>query len=209
MPVRFTPDLIPRYDATFLRYINENFQKLKQALGQVGVETISSSAPGSPYAGQTYIDVSAGISYIYTGSAWIPYSHWGAGYTYTPSWTQTGAVAKTVSPVTEWFREGKKISGSIYMTATGGATVANSAQNVTTPYTAAVAGYQEVGVGHFFDASAGLNYPFTVALATTGTFQFITTGAPSNVLLGQTGSDNNAAVAVGDAITFNFEYRSA
>jgi hypothetical protein len=206
VPVRFTPDLIPRYDSTFLRYINENFQKLKQALLQVPVETISTVAPGSPYAGQTYTNTVLGITYVYNGSVWVPFKHWGPGTTFTPTWTQGGAITKTTNAITQYFQEGKTVWGSVYMSATGGAGVANTAQTVGLPVAANAAGFQEVGSGHFFDASAGLNYPFLVVLASTTTFQFITTGAPSGVLLGQTGSDNNAAVVNTDGIFFNFRY---
>lgn len=209
MPVKFTPDLIPRYDSTFLRYVNENFQKLKQALGAVAIETISTTAPSSPYEGQMYTNTTLGITYIYDGSAWIPFKHWGPGTAWTPTWTQGGAVTKTVNAVTQYFQEGKTVWGYVYMLATGGAGVANTAQSISVPITAAAGGFQEVGSGHFYDASAGLNYPFLVALANTTTFQGITTGAPSGVLLGQTGSDNNAAVVNTDGIFFNFRYSTA
>lgn len=206
MPIKFTPNLIPRFDSTFLNYINQNFIRLQTALDRAAVETISTTAPTDPYTGQMYTDTALGITYIYSGSAWVPFKHWGAGTAYTPSWTQGGVITKTVNAITQYFQEGKNVWGSVYMLATGGAGAANTAQTVGTPVTAAAAVFQEVGSGHFYDASAGLNYPFLVVMASTTTFQFITTGAPSGVLLGQTGSDNNAAVVNTDGIFFNFRY---
>ena len=92
MPVKFTPDLIPRFDQTFLGYINTNMQRLKQSLEKVAVETISTTAPASPYTGQRYINTTLGIDYVYNGTSWIPVSHWGPYIAYTPVLGGTGGT---------------------------------------------------------------------------------------------------------------------
>ena len=70
MPVSFTPDNIPRFDSTFLNYVNQNFQRLKQALNSVPKETVSTTAPSSPYVGQTYYNATTQTTFRWNGSAW-------------------------------------------------------------------------------------------------------------------------------------------
>lgn len=77
MPVSFTPDNIPRYEAQFLNYVNQNFQRLKNALAAVPKETISSTAPSNPYTGETYYDSTTQTVYRYNGTAWKEESYMG------------------------------------------------------------------------------------------------------------------------------------
>lgn len=77
MPVSFTPDNIPRYDSGFLSYVNQNFQRLKQALNTVAKETISTSAPASPYIGQTYYNSTTQTTYRWNGTSWAEESFMG------------------------------------------------------------------------------------------------------------------------------------
>jgi len=77
VPVSFTPDNIPRYDSGFLSYVNQNFQRLKQALNTVAKETISTSAPASPYIGQTYYNSTTQTTYRWNGTSWAEESFMG------------------------------------------------------------------------------------------------------------------------------------
>lgn len=207
MPVSFTPDLIPRRDETFLRYININMQRLKQSLLGVPRETISTTAPGSPYIGQTYTNPTLGIDYVWNGTIWVPVNHWGPGTLHTPVWTQSGTISKTVV-YSNWFKEGRKISGSMHLQATSGGT-SNVIQTVTAPEAASVASSRAVGSGYFNDNSLGVNTGLIVYLSTTTTFAFVTVDASYAGSLGTATSGNPNAVASPDAITFTYEYESA
>jgi len=77
VPVSFTPDNIPRYDSGFLSYVNQNFQRLKQSLATVAKETISTSAPASPYIGQTYYNSTTQTTYRWNGTSWAEESFMG------------------------------------------------------------------------------------------------------------------------------------
>lgn len=71
MPVSFTPDLIPRFDATFLNYINVNMQRLKQSLQNVPKEHIGTAFPTAPYIGQQHFDTINSIWWTYISTGWI------------------------------------------------------------------------------------------------------------------------------------------
>lgn len=201
MPISFTPDNIPRYESGLLSYINENFQRLKNILAKAGVESFSQ--PANPYLGQRYTDMTLGIDYIWDGTVWIPTSHWGPGIDFTPTWTQSATISKTLN-YSRYFLEGKKARGSVYMTASSGGTAAN-AQLVTLPFTAVY--NTVVGSGYFQDGSnlTGL-VPY---LNSTTQLAFVTVDASYTTVLGQTSSGNPAGVTSGDVLSFDFELELA
>lgn len=207
MPVSFTPDLVPRFDATFLSYINTNMQRLKQALSGVAKETISTTAPSSPYTGQRYTNTSLGIDYIYNGTAWVPVSHWGAGTLHTPVWGQPGALTKTTD-YSNYFKEGRKITGGMKLTC-GQIGNANTEQTVTVPVAPSFAGNRAVGNGNYYDVSLNVNIPLTVYLASSTLFKFIVSSTNQLASFGAAGSGHAEATAVNDVISFEYKYESA
>ena len=207
MPVKFTPDNIPRYENTFLSYLNENFIRLKNALTSVAVETISTSAPATPYIGQRYTNPSLGIDYVWDGVEWVVTTHWGAPFTFTHVWTQTNTITHTVT-LNKYYVVGQYVYGQCYLNATS-AGVANIPQTVTKPIASATNSNQAVGAGWFFDQSLSVNTDFVVYISSDGKFYFITTDISSGFNLGETGSGNPNAVASGDYINFFYSYERA
>lgn len=207
MPISFTPDLIPRFDKTFLNYVNTNMQRLKQSLQHVALETISTVAPLTPYTGQRYTNPTAGIDYIWNGTAWIPTSHWGAFTTYDPVWTQTATITYTKT-YCGFTKEGFQVAGSMHLIATSSGTGANIVQAVSTPFTATVASNRSIGSGFFYDASLNVRTGLDVILNTTTSFKFVTVDASYVDVLGGPASGNPNQVVSTDVLSFNYRFES-
>ncbi len=127
--------------------------------------------------------------------------------TYSPVWTQNGAVTySTVTIDTRYTRDGVYAEGDILLVCTASAAVGNNIMQITTPVAPISSVGQCVGSGYWYGAAPNLRYPFYVVLI-GGVFQFIDVNPGIGVLMGQTGSARNAAVAVGDSINFNYRYR--
>lgn len=145
---------------------------------------------------------------VYSGSAWstIGPVH-GALATWTPSVTQSGSVAVTVTLAT-YMRIGRLVFVSVYLSVTGTGTGANTVTIGNLPFTGRPA-QASIGTGRIEDSSASLVYHGVLTMNSTTTFAlFNTSGAfAPNAFLG--GSGFTAALASGDVITFSGWYEAA
>lgn len=129
--------------------------------------------------------------------------------TYSPTWTQNGAITYSTTIInTRYTRDGSYVQGDILLSCTASAAVGNNVVQVTTPVVPSSSAGQCVGSGYWYAAGPNLRYPFQVVLV-GGNFQFIDVNPGVGVLIGQTGSARNAAVAIGDSFNFNYRYRVA
>lgn len=210
MPVSFTPDNIPRFEDKFLSYLNENMQRLKNALAKVAVETISSTPPTGPYEGQEYTDTATNIKYVWDGTNWVAAYHYGAWPVLTPGIIQSVSVPYTGANI-RYIKEGRTIHYKGQCSLTGSGT-ANNPIRVGLPASAAVAGYQCIGAGYLYYAALNVNIPLIALQATTATMCFITAESTSNGELGLTGAGpagGNTTLNSGSFLTWNVSYESA
>lgn len=125
--------------------------------------------------------------------------------TYTPTWTQSVAITKTVGQA-RYTKVGRKVSAHVQMTATGAGVANNAVVGGLPPYAAAsAAGFGVVGAGYFYDASVNTVYAVSVLLGATGV-QFRTGTSTGD--LGATGGVFTAAIAAGDILTYFVEYEA-
>lgn len=124
---------------------------------------------------------------------------------YTPTLTQSGAVAKTVT-YAKYQRVGRIITVQVFLSCTGAGTAANAVV-VGLPVTAAHSTLISLGVGAIFDSSAGTVYKGLVIPASTTTIQF----RPMNTTTaGVLGADTfTLALASGDTVDFTATYEAA
>ena len=205
MPIRFTPDLIPRYDETFLRYVNENFQRLKSLLGTAGPEHISGTAPADPYIGQTWVDTTTKAYRLWNGTLW-KYIHSYEKLDFSPTIQQPGLLTRTIS-YANYQRGGDYVEGEILLVVTGTGT-ANNIINISLPVTPAAVAGQAAGYGYLYDASANVRYPCQPVITSSTLMAFIDPAGGVGVLFGQTGAAFGAALALNDTFTYNFRYRA-
>lgn len=132
-----------------------------------------------------------------TGSAWSSDFAESGHVGWTPTLTQSAAVAKTINNAT-CIQIGALVLGWCRLTPTAAGTTNNAVQ-VSTPVTMKTA---TLSVGHGFVTLAGVTYRVLVFLSTTGSFVFrrCDVAGVSNL-----GVDPNAALAAaGDSINFFF-----
>ena len=139
----------------------------------------------------------------------------GAWATYTPTWTQSATIAKTVTR-SEYKQIGKTVTGVLSLAATSAGTASNAIL-ITTPVTAKWASNAPVGAGYHYDGST--NIPIIVYLSSTTQFAFlvaatasaggygvggfyVATGAAANTLITPT-------IASGESMTFHYAYEAA
>lgn len=206
MPIRFDPSLIPRYDSSLLRYLNENFQQLKRLLGRAGILDVSATEPGDPGSGDIWINTVRKAVEIYDGTDFkVVHSY--EELTWSPVISQPGATGRTVTRA-DYQYAGAFIEGELIAAMTGNGT-ANNICSITMPVAPIASNGQTVGYGYLYDASANQRIPVT-PIAVGGVFQFIDTSRPSGAeLIGQTNSAFAVALAANDTWTFNFRYRWA
>lgn len=138
----------------------------------------------------------------------------GVWSTYTPTWTQSATITKTVVR-NEYIKLGRFASGVVQLSATSAGT-ANGQIKVTTPVTAKWASNQPIGSGYFYNGST--NIPLIVMLDTTTTFSFLQT-VSAGPAFGTAAfwttfnaTDNTSitpTVASGNAITFHYKFEAA
>lgn len=211
MPVNeFTPDLISRYDESFVRFVNENFLAIKRVFEKVPYETISTIPPSSPYDGQKYSDPTSDIEYIWDATAgnWLAINMWGAWLPITPTILQNVTVAHTDS-YCSYKKEGRHVTYQGYATLSAAGT-ANNVIRVGIPATASVASARAIGGGYY--SNTVVNCPFIAYLDTTSSIAFIATDTSTALSLGQTGAGpngGNATLANNHRLTWFVEYESA
>jgi hypothetical protein len=141
----------------------------------------------------------------YTGSAWIEWGTEGAWTSYTPTLTQSSAIAKTVD-YSRYTRRGRLITWQALVSPTAVGS-AGSQINLTLPVTAAP-GVAEVPIGnfYFFDNSTSTWHSGPALLNASNTLvRGISAGA-----VGYMGVVSpNAALAVGDMVGVNATYEAA
>lgn len=121
---------------------------------------------------------------------------------------QGGAIASTAS-YAEYQISGGWCSVEAVLIA-GGAGVGNNAIRLGLPVAAAHAAGQTIGDGYIFDASGNVRYPFQVVATAVNQASFIDGPNPGvGVLIGQTGSSFNLALANPDTFVLHLHYRCA
>jgi len=142
----------------------------------------------------------------------------GAWQDYTPSWTQSATISKTVN----WARYtqlNKLVIGNVKMTATSGGTVNN---NVVVGLPVAASSNQLIlGTAHFYNDSEANKYSFAIPLtvfyntSTTATFSARRTGLDAQTFGGDlrlgvdVAGSGGIAVASGDIVWIQFMYEAA
>lgn len=104
-----------------------------------------------------------------------PYT--GALTNWTPGWTQSATITKTVSQAT-YSRVGRQMTANINMTATSAGTAANAIL-IGLPVACATS-VQLIGDVVIFDASSGLFNPFFAYMQGTSTFGLLLTNGTSS-----------------------------
>ena len=139
----------------------------------------------------------------------------GAWSTYTPAWTQSASITKTVTR-NEYLKLGRETAGVVNMTASSAGTATNAIK-VTTPVTAKWASNQVVGAGWHYNGSN--NVPLLVYLDSTTTFSFLTTititggSYGTSAFFYPTGAAANTSytptIASGHALEFFYRFEAA
>lgn len=127
----------------------------------------------------------------------------GAWTSWTPTWTQSATITKTVSNA-GYQKDQRNVTAEFYLIATGAGT-ANNPLIISLPVTAAF-GAGAAGSGYFFDASASTFYTVIFDKVSTTTAKMIYSGT---AYLGQTGGGFAAAIAASDVLTGVLNYQSA
>lgn len=184
------------------RVDNDQFQEYLQ--DQV-VATFASTAARdaaitSPTEGMHALTADGDVMWVYSGSAWREINAYGAGATYTPTVTQSGAVTKTVNRA-RYNYLGHRIIRVEFDLAMTGAGTGNNVIHITTPVTlATISSQQPIGVARLVDSGTAA-YPAFVVGRDTTTVQFIRVDATTNGVLG---TDPNMALASGDTLLGSF-----
>lgn len=150
---------------------------------------------------------------VYSGSVWSTLGpvH-GALTSVTPVVTQ-GATPTFTNTLSDYTRFGRLIVGQCRVAITGAGTASNAI--VVSGFPACASNVDVIGAGYIVDASAVLSYSVRASMQTATNIQFHSThgstsaGALSTVLMGVGGAAMTAALASGDAISFNFAYEAA
>lgn len=124
--------------------------------------------------------------------------------TYTPTWTQSATITKTISAA-RYMREGRKITVKVQLIATGAGT-ANNPVLVGLPVAASLSA-GAVGAFYFLDSGTA-QYGGTAYLDSASVLRFYQ-GGSSTAQFGQTGGGFTTAIAAGDQIDFTVVYESA
>lgn len=167
----------------------------------------TATRPSDPHRGQLIFetDTDALVGRSVT-DVWIELMRLGAWQTYTPTLTQSGAVAKTVN-YARFARLGRTIVAAGEMTVTGAGT-AGVGIVIGLPVAASFGSGRTLGGGSVFDASAGLVYTaMPDRSGSTTTFRLWPTSTDTNNVLGA--AVFTAALAAGDVVDFHVTYEAA
>lgn len=145
---------------------------------------------------------------VYTGSAWIVAYQYGAWTAYTPTMFQEDGTGQTITGLAHYVRQGRTITGNNILTitaagsATNGESIIVSMPAVPEDTTSL---NQFCGIGSITDSSVPNVYP-VAAMNIGGAFRFRRLDATSSSYVGV---DPGFALAVGDIVSFNFQYEAA
>jgi hypothetical protein len=184
--------------------IRENFEWFQGNRRQI----CTSSTRPTGFEGLEIYETDTNKARIHDGSGWVTTAYLGALDTYTPTFTQSATITKTVLR-SEYSQIGRHVCGDVSLAATSSGTSSNAIV-VSAPVTSASAIGQPVGSGYLVDSSAAnQRFPFIAILATTTTFQFVPAANDVTGLLGAASSTFTLAVASGDTISFEYRYAAA
>lgn len=190
--------------------VNADFDHFKE----LELETCTSiTRPGSPVTNKLIRETDTDRILVYNGSAWKIVADMGPRRTYTPTWTQSATISKTVVR-SEYRYIGREVSGVVFLTATSAGTASN-AMVVTNPVAAAWTSNQSIGSGFYTNGSFNipiivqmgiLGFVFIPALTISTNFFgtqsfFYTSGAGANTSFTPT-------VASGHSIIFCYQYET-
>jgi hypothetical protein len=205
MGIRFDPSLIPRYDSSLLRYLNENFQQMKRLLARASILDSGTTEPGDPSTGDLWVNTTRKTLEIYTGTEFLPVGSY-ESIDWSPVISQPGAIGRTIISCTYQYR-GDFIEGDLLVSITGTGT-ANTEITITKPVAslAAINAGQHVGEGYLYNANLNVRVPVSVIMTAT-VMKMGDLGISSGVHIGSTGSAFNEAVVNTDALALKFRYR--
>jgi hypothetical protein len=180
---------------------------LSEVYNQVISQVTSGSRPGSPADGQMIYETDTDRLYLRDSTGWVQFGGNGQWTSFTPTLTQSGSVGFSAN-YSRYYKIGRLVHYDAFLTVSGTGTT-NNAVTVSLPVTAAnVAGGH--GSGYITDASTGLSHPGIVRLSSTSAMALLgSTAATTNVNVGQTGTDFDAAIATGDFVVMAITYESA
>lgn len=154
----------------------------------------------SPFVGQRAFISGTLVNTQYNGTAWVEVGPIGSWTSYTPTLTQSGAVAKTVG-YARYVQMGKIVSVQVILNITGTGTASNAVE-VGLPVTASSTSF--IGSAYLLDANVN-NYVGICQLATTTTVTLYAS-ASGNTPMGIT---PNFAFANGDQVRVSITYEAA
>lgn len=172
-------------------------------LDKANIICTSSTRPSAPFEGMEIYETDTDFKYIYSGSAWVPVNAIGAEPVWTPTLTQTGAVAKTVGNAV-YQKINRRCAGHTHLTCTGAGT-GGTAITVGLPVAAAAfSGTPIIGMFWCYDASAGTGYAGALVMVSTTTAVGWAHGLTGNI-----GVTPNFALANTDQVGYSFSYQTA
>jgi hypothetical protein len=174
---------------------------------------LSTNRPSSPFAGLEIYETDTGKSHIYTGSAWLETADDGAWDSWTPTWSQGGALVGSIN-YARYRRIGRTIHCSFHITSTAGSPVAGNAviiNGASLPATPEFSQAQILVVGAGYGQLSGVQYALNIVLLGTGSagsghIRFLRNDAPIN---NYWGIDPAVVTGAGDSVSGTFTYEAA
>jgi hypothetical protein len=176
-----------------------------QSIMKPGVCT-SSTRPASPYDGQVIYETDTDRAMVWDNSAWVVLSATGVWTSFTPTWTQSVAISKTVS-YSKYIQIGKTVIYQGYMVATSAGTASNPI-GISIPVTASsqyATAYTAIGSAQFVDVTPGYYTYSGVANLSSGVITITTLGTAANLV----GVNPAVTVASTDIISWSVMYEAA
>jgi len=172
---------------------------------QVITTCTAATRPATPVEGQHIYETDTDLTLVWSGSAWVQVSMWGAWASWTPVVTQSVNVTVT-NTRSRFARYGRTIHFTTSLTVTGAGTAANSVF-ISLPVNSATSDVM-VGHGRIVDTSAAATWIGATYLSVGNTTMGIV-NLTSGIYFGDTSGGFTAALAVGDVINISGTYEAA
>ena len=166
----------------------------------------STNRPANPYNGMVIYETDTKKSLVYNGSSWDILSDMGVWTSYTPVWTQTATISKTVT-FSKYIQIGKTVMYQGYMVATSAGT-ASGVIAIGIPVAASAqygTAYTTVGSAQFVDVTPGYYTYAGTANLSSGVITITTLGTAANLV----GVNPAVTVAATDIISWSVMYEAA
>lgn len=196
---------IPAADTAITNSQITDRRRRASALGGIVVCTSTTRPTSGLYEGLFIYETDTDKLLGYDGSGWVTAAALGAFPSYTPTLTQSGAVAKTLT-YTKYTQRGKAVEGTAYMTVTGTGTASNAVK-IGLPVPAATVAATIIGTGYILDSSANLLYTGLLTVLNSNEAQLLANvnGAAVQVL---GAASFTAALDANDLVNVKFAYEA-